>query len=137
MIYFIKSGDNGPVKIGYAVNITDRMEQLQTANPEKLEVILSLPGTFHKEKEIHEQFKHNRLRGEWFEYSDDLKRYIDEVCDDLILAASPNVYPPPRGITPDNITKKNGWWYLPCGDDECGCRGCVRNRKWKQIHGKK
>lgn len=67
-IYFIQVGEMGPIKIGFAHKKTvwTRMTELQTGNPEKLNMLFFMPGTMEQEKQLHQQFKHLRIRGEWF-----------------------------------------------------------------------
>lgn len=72
-VYFIKSGfdKKPPIKIGVAKNINRRLDSLQTANPEKLEVIASIKCSnraeaYNIESYLHEKLKNRRIRGEWF-----------------------------------------------------------------------
>lgn len=70
-VYFI--GDQiGSIKIGVAQDVSRRVKELQTANPNKLRVIMCLhvPRIDHAyaiETEIHKMFSHYRKNGEWFE----------------------------------------------------------------------
>jgi hypothetical protein len=42
-------------------------------------LIYAFPGYTAKEKEIHKKFEHLRVKGEWFEYTDEIKQYILEL----------------------------------------------------------
>lgn len=75
MVYFIQQGEAGPIKIGYTRNINKRLSQLQTANPEKLHLRLTIPGTFGTEKVLHDYLKPIHIRGEWYE-CDPVMRHI-------------------------------------------------------------
>lgn len=66
MIYFVQSGDDGPIKIGLAKDINKRMRGLQTAHPFPLRLIASFDGDRTKEKALHQELKSARLEGEWF-----------------------------------------------------------------------
>ena len=76
-VYFAKSGNH--VKIGVTNDITKRLSQLQNGTVNKIEVLLTLHGSANDEKAYHNEFKHLRIRGEWFNYTDELKKYIDSM----------------------------------------------------------
>ena len=75
MIYFIKADNR--IKIGYANNPIKRISNIQTSCPFILDVLFIIDGHYTKEQELHKMFITNRLNGEWFEYSDSIKNYID------------------------------------------------------------
>jgi hypothetical protein len=80
-VYFIQSGDSGPVKIGYSDDPGRRLAQLQTGHPESLVLLCWIAGGPTKEREVHDRFRAERLRedGEWFRPSADLMAYIGSV----------------------------------------------------------
>lgn len=66
-VYFIRQGDDGPIKIGFtASNPEKRKQQLQTSIADTLHTLLVLPGTRATESHYHARFADLRLRGEWF-----------------------------------------------------------------------
>jgi predicted GIY-YIG superfamily endonuclease len=70
-VYFIQSGPNGPVKIGKANDVDQRLRELQTGNPKELHIRVVLicassSNALHMEKVFHRRFKRFRMRGEWF-----------------------------------------------------------------------
>ena len=75
--YFIQSGDDGPIKIGFTSkeDPKERLRDLQTGNPAKLHLIATISGDV--ERELHEQFKHDRISGEWFHASPELVNFIN------------------------------------------------------------
>lgn len=75
MIYFIRQR-NQFIKIGTSTSVNDRVKTLQTGNPVKLRVKAILPGDHKTETGLHEMFKHLRVAGEWFRYTDELKWFI-------------------------------------------------------------
>ena len=79
MIYFIQSGEKGPIKIGFARDPEKRLRHLQGANPCELALLKAVHGDVGGEKRLHAQFAHLRIRGEWFEPGDDLLDYITAV----------------------------------------------------------
>lgn len=62
--YVVQRGDDGPVKIGRARDLTKRMESLQTGCAESLSVLRTIRGDH--EKVLHAACAPFRLRGEWF-----------------------------------------------------------------------
>lgn len=82
MIYFITDGTY--TKVGYTSSTFDgryikRIKQLQTANPNKLELLgVIANGDIKMEKKIHKKLKDRHVRGEWF----DLNGYnLDKVLN--------------------------------------------------------
>jgi hypothetical protein len=86
--YFITDG-TGQVKIGRAANTLTRLRQLQTGNPRQLRVALALPLGYEflgnmksgewDEAALHRRFSRERVRGEWFRFSDDIKQFIADM----------------------------------------------------------
>jgi hypothetical protein len=66
VIYFIQAGKNGPIKIGVAEELHKRVDELQIGCPYKLHVLYVYNGRQLSEPELHELFKHEHIRGEWF-----------------------------------------------------------------------
>lgn len=69
-VYFISDG-HGHIKIGKADDVFVRLRELQTGNPYKLKVILSvvlksMKDAYDLELELHKMFSEDRLEGEWF-----------------------------------------------------------------------
>lgn len=89
-IYFLQEGSAGPIKIGYAWRVLDRLRSAQTGNPRELRLIgvifvlelghissSLLPTNARRvERELHLLFAPSRIRGEWFSPSEDLVRYV-------------------------------------------------------------
>ena len=77
--YFIQSGQEGPIKIGFTSrSVQKRLLSLQTAHSESLRVLLVLPGNRELEKALHRQFQAYRKEGEWFVPSVELLSLIKE-----------------------------------------------------------
>jgi len=66
VIYFIKDTGSLAIKIGYSKKPNKRLSGLQTANPHKLLLLGTVPGTEKDEEELHGKFAQFRLEGEWF-----------------------------------------------------------------------
>jgi hypothetical protein len=71
-VYIIRTGDDGPVKIGWANDAEARRRQLQVSHPEPLRVIRTIEGSRATERWLHEHFAAHRLHGEWFEFRADM-----------------------------------------------------------------
>jgi transcriptional regulator with XRE-family HTH domain len=76
MIYFVQYGYDGPIKIGYAKNIRNRLAFLQVASPFDLILIGQIEGDRSYERKLHRKFKKSRLTGEWFTPTDDLIEFL-------------------------------------------------------------
>lgn len=69
-VYFVSDGTY--VKIGFTGNIEQRLITLQTGSPNTLTIKKIIPNaTIETEKQYHEKFKYKRVRGEWFNLSDE------------------------------------------------------------------
>lgn len=86
MIYFIRDGSNGYVKIGYtSVCARVRLAQMQVSTASVLELVGTMEGDLYAEADLHSRYSAQRVRGEWFRPSDDLL---------VLIAMSP---PTPKG----------------------------------------
>jgi hypothetical protein len=65
-VYFIQGESGGPIKIGYATDVSNRIRTLQTGYPEALKLLLAIPGNVNNEKVTHHELRQYRLQGEWF-----------------------------------------------------------------------
>lgn len=69
MVYIIRQAGTDIVKIGYSKNkktIRHRLNSLQTANPNMLEVEATIHGSRLKEACLHHLAVSRHIRGEWF-----------------------------------------------------------------------
>lgn len=82
-VYFVQVEDGGPIKIGFATNVSTRLAGLQTASPYPLRLLKAISGSRHREREIHQKFSEDRLRpnAEWFQPSPALLDFIQAVKD--------------------------------------------------------
>lgn len=71
--YVMKNKRNGLYKIGYSTNPKDRESTLQSEEPE-----IQLIKVFkdNHESELHNKYRNQRVRGEWFELSKSQVKYI-------------------------------------------------------------
>lgn len=95
VIYFILDTYSSAVKIGYTTikGLRRRLQTLQTGAPYELRLLGALWGDKKIEKEIHKKFKHSHIRGEWFEYSEEIEDYIAKSWDfSVIESFEPNIH---------------------------------------------
>lgn len=75
--YFVRSGQY--VKVGYTINLTKRLSDLQMGSPHTLEL---LGVTDENECDLHVKFAHYHFDREWFVLSDEIKEWVNENCRD-------------------------------------------------------
>lgn len=79
MIYFARSGADGPVKIGTSTSVDGRLKSMQTGHAAKLNLIATMDGGAEVESMLHKRFKHLHVHGEWFKYEGRLKSFIEKL----------------------------------------------------------
>lgn len=65
-IYFVCTGNGGPVKIGWSLHPERRLAMLQVGNPERLKLLGAVAGTREDERRIHDALAPEHILGEWF-----------------------------------------------------------------------
>lgn len=78
MIYFARATGTDFVKIGKAKNVKRRILTLRTSSAFDIQSIHEEEGDTAREAELHKQFSHYRVRGEWFALGADLVAYLSE-----------------------------------------------------------
>lgn len=78
-IYFLQSETNDRIKIGYTVDIHNRIQGLQTEKKDKLVLLLMVPGNFGYETFLHKMFKQHNIEGEWFNPDPEILEYMDNL----------------------------------------------------------
>lgn len=79
IVYFVQVETDGPIKIGFTVDMAGRFGALQTSSPHALRLLGTVPGDEERERQIHEEFEHLRMQGEWFKPAPELLDFIAEV----------------------------------------------------------
>lgn len=69
-VYFIRVGDDGPVKIGFSIDVARRKAHLQVSHSVPLKLLRTIEGGRATERWLHAHFAPRRLQGEWFEFDD-------------------------------------------------------------------
>lgn len=81
-LYFVQCRSRGPIKIGVTTSrgLTDRLRQLQTANPYEIRLLLAVDDVPKQlEQHLHGLFDHAQIRGEWFSPVPELLGLIDQI----------------------------------------------------------
>jgi hypothetical protein len=80
MIYFLQSGENGPIKIGHTEgHVVWRMRQLQHSSPYELSILGIHAGDHSEEQRLHRKFSADRFRNEWFNPVPSILKHIDDM----------------------------------------------------------
>lgn len=87
-VYFIQAGENGPIKIGFAVDPRERRDNLQTAHYETLMLLGATPGGLIRERELHHLVRASRIRNEWFHPSQEVLDLVATASTDIAEAMS-------------------------------------------------
>lgn len=88
-VYFIQSGEHGPVKIGFTSRDPHaRVCKLQTGNPEELLLRHVIPAERATEKQLHTRFEPARIRLEWFggDYLPVILAFAGGLADEMLHA---------------------------------------------------
>jgi hypothetical protein len=83
-VYFAQAGICGPIKIGRAVNVTERISKINTISPVPVRLLAVIPGG-GQEAELHTKFARWRYHGEWFMPCGEL---IDFIRSHAVLSRS-------------------------------------------------
>lgn len=82
MIYFIRKGVDGPIKIGFTSTFAEkRMSQLQVGHHEPLYLLGTISGSISDEKSLHRELADYHIHGEWFEPKPELLATISDVIE--------------------------------------------------------
>lgn len=147
MIYFIQVGENGLIKIGYSRNPDKRLETIQSNNHEILNPLGKIPGSLQREKEIHDDLKEFRHKGEWFKPTHEVLEYIEaikqvdyEIVEGVPVAILWRGY---RQLTTDpcpfcgerHFYERDSRYEVTCGPDSCEKRELEDGTIIKQSDG--
>lgn len=79
LIYVFRDRENGEVKIGWTHHDVERRRRsVEQASGRSLEIVGTIPDcTMNDEAELHLRFEADRLAGEWFTESDEIRAWLD------------------------------------------------------------
>lgn len=75
-VYFIRAVEADRVKIGWTVDVAKRLRGLQTSSPFALTLVGALAGETGFEGRLHRRFAADRVSGEWFRLSAEIRKYL-------------------------------------------------------------
>lgn len=80
-MYFVVNEATSLIKIGQSCNVEDRLINLSTSCGKTLKLLHKIFSEDHvdEEKKLHIRFAHLRQSGEWFEYSDEIIQFIENM----------------------------------------------------------
>lgn len=91
-VYLIRAGASGPVKIGWASDPHKRLAQLQSGNHEQLRLLdcdqFPVEDAREIERDLHQTFAAQRIRGEWFRAEGPVLQLIEAVVDHGVSVAA-------------------------------------------------
>jgi hypothetical protein len=79
-VYFAEAVGQERIKIGRADNPEARVTQLQTGSAVELRLLGVVAGPSSLEAELHAAFANDRIQGEWFHATAELREYISRVA---------------------------------------------------------
>lgn len=131
-VYFIGEEENpdGPVKIGFALDVEVARRRLQTGNHRKLVVLSKRPALPHQERRLHRKLARFRLLGEWFEQSPEVahEASLDGVPFDPVEVEGPD---DERRLTVEGVAK--AWGVSPRTVYRMLARGELRSLTASEI----
>lgn len=77
--YFIRARGLGDIKIGKTNNLDGRFYSIMTCCSRGADLIACYPADITHEKELHADFFHAHLHGEWFRECEDLTTYLEAI----------------------------------------------------------
>ncbi len=91
LTYYIRARGMGDIKIGKSNQVRVRVRSLFTGASRGLDLVACYPAPIEHEKELHDEFEHLRLCGEWFRPGKELLTHLRLIgCD---VDAFTNVVP--------------------------------------------
>jgi hypothetical protein len=76
VIYFIKNGTTGHIKMGFSDDPRKYLQELQAGSADKLELIKTIEGDAAAEDALHQQFAQCQVDGKWFKPVEELLKFI-------------------------------------------------------------
>jgi hypothetical protein len=96
VVYFVRQGRKGPVKIGTTTRIYERLKELETGTSFRLRLLASEPGDRDRERELHRRFAPAHMRGEWFWPTPELVDYIRSIGGNMENGVILPLWSPPK-----------------------------------------
>ena len=75
-IYFIQGENGGSIRIGYTINPAITLKSLENGYPDKLKILIVIPGDSSNAIKLQNKFEHLKLKGGWYKPD---KEIFDEI----------------------------------------------------------
>lgn len=76
-LYVMQMGRAGPIKIGRSRNPLERQRTVQANSPYEIDTLFTIRGRGSMERAWHRAFAGSRLRGEWFDWTPEVRAALD------------------------------------------------------------
>lgn len=90
-VYIIRFQNTDNYKIGITKNLKTRISQFSTGNPDNIIIEYFIATEHYKslEKHFHSIFKNNRMKGEWFKFT---QKEFQELESNLVILAESDLF---------------------------------------------
>jgi len=127
LTYLIQCGKDGPIKIGATINgIKWRIKNLQIGCPYKLTLIKTFNSRKFSERRLHHTFAHLRMEGEWFEFRDELRSFIEDQDSVEIKKLK----------KPKQLMLPSRWFNMNLDRSFVICSSCRKEFRYSKVHRK-
>ncbi len=75
-VYFMQGENGGTIRIGYTINPTTTLKSLESGYPDKLKILLVIPGHSADAIRLQRKFDKHKLKGGWYKPD---KEIFDEI----------------------------------------------------------
>lgn len=75
-IYFVTAEGTDFLKIGYATDVTSRIDRIRAGCPYPMRILAAIPGTKQDEHQLHLRFRQYHTHNEWFRLEGELLDYV-------------------------------------------------------------
>jgi hypothetical protein len=106
-LYFVEAAAVNAMKIGITGDLDQRLAGIQQALPINIELAATVRGTTRQEHALHLRFAHIRMRGDWFQITDELRSFVNALkqMDEKSAAKTLSRLRTPPRATPRPIRK--------------------------------
>ena len=87
MVYFVQDMRKHFIKIGYSNQMSARLQTLRSEFG-LVRLLATTEGMAERERELHKRFHADRVKGEWFDMSDDLCCFVSKLNPKLQLSSN-------------------------------------------------